>query len=256
MTILVPREHGAYGQLILPMVTGMAIGRPSHAAYMLAAAAAAVFLGHEPMIVLIGGRGARAQRERRRDAWRTLILSASGALVLGAAAIALMPATSRWTVAPPIALALLVGILVARGRERTTSGEIVVAAAFASVAFPVAFASTTSPLAALTCAVAFATSFAAATVSVRAVIARTHGGGVGGARVAALATAILLLSIGAALAAFRIVLPAAPWAAAPMCAVAVGVAIAAPPPRYLRQIGWALAAASTLTGVILVSAIR
>jgi hypothetical protein len=93
-------------------------------------------------------------------------LSVSGALVLGPAAIALMPATARWTVAAPIALAVVVGGLVARGRERTTSGEIVVAAAFASVVFPVAVASSAPPLAALTCAVAFAASFAAATVSV------------------------------------------------------------------------------------------
>ena len=255
MTLLVPREHGAYGQLILPMVTGMAIGRPSHAAVALAAAAAAVFLSHEPAIVLTGGRGARVRRERQLDARRTLLVSATGALILGAAAIVLMPATSRWTVAAPIALALLVGVLVARGRERTTSGEIVVAAAFASLALPVAVASSASPLAALTCAVAFATSFAAATVSVRAVIARAHGGG-GGERVAACATTILMFSIVAGLAAGRVVLPAAPWAAAPMCAVAVGIAIAVPPPRYLRQIGWALVAASALTGVILVSAIR
>jgi hypothetical protein len=255
MTILVPREHGAYGQLILPMVTAMAIGRPSHAAFTLAAAAAAVFLGHEPLIVLIGGRGARARRERRREARLTLLVSACGALMLGAAAIALMPATGRWTVTAPIALALLVGVLIACGRERTTSGEIVVAAAFASVAFPVAVASSASPLAALTCAVAFATSFAAATVSVRAVIARAHSG-TGGEQVVARATAILLLSIGGGLAAGRIVLPAAPWAAVPIGAVAVGITIVAPPPRYLRMIGWVLVAASTLTGVILVSAIR
>jgi len=255
MTILVPREHGSYGQLILPMVTGMAIGRPSPAAFTLAAAAAAVFLAHEPLIILLGGRGARARRERQREARQALILSAGAALVLGAAAIALMPSMSRWTVAAPIALALVVGIVVARGRERTTSGEIVVAAAFASAAFPVAVASSASPLAALTCAVAFATSFAAATVSVRAVIAGVHGGG-GGQRAAACATAILMFSIAAALAAGRIVLPVAPWAAVPMCAVAAGIAMTAPPARYLRLIGWVLVAASTLTGVILVSAIR
>jgi hypothetical protein len=87
------------------------------------------------------------------------------------------------------------------------------------------------------------------------VIARVHGAG-GGQRVAACATAILIFSIVAGLAAGRIVLPAAPWAAVPMCAVAAGIAIAAPPPRYLRLIGWVLVAATTLTGIILVSAIR
>ena len=255
MTILVPREHGAYGQLILPMVTGMAIGRPSLGALTLAAAAAAVFLGHEPVIVLLGGRGARARRERQREAWRTLIVSASAALVLGSTAVVLMPAASRWSVSAPVALAVAVGALISTGRERTTAGEVIVATAFASVAIPVAAASAASTPAALTCALTFATAFAVATVSVRAVIARARGGG-GVDRAAALATAALLLSIVTALAAGGVVLPVAPWAAAPMCAVALGIAVAAPPPRYLRQIGWTVVGASVLTALILVAAIR
>jgi hypothetical protein len=68
----------------------------------------------------------------------------------------------------------------------------------------------------------------------------------GGQRVAACATAILIFSIVAGLAAGRIVLPAAPWAAVPVCAVAAGIAVAAPPPRYLRLIGWVLVAATTI----------
>jgi hypothetical protein len=252
MMILVPREHGAYGQLILPMVTGMAIGRPSYAAVVLAAAAA-VFLSHESAIVLIGGRGARARRERRCDARWTLLVSATGALILGAAAVVLMPATGRWTVAAPVGLALLVALLVAGGRERTTPGRSW--SRPPSPRWRFAGRRLLRARRALACAIVFATAFAATAVSVRAVIARVHGDG-GGERVAACATAILMFSIVAGLAAGRIVLPAAPWAAAPMCAVAVGIAIAAPPPRHLRQIGWVLMAASTLTGVILVSVIR
>jgi YwiC-like protein len=252
--IVAPREHGAYGQLILPIVTAMAIGRPTLAAVALAAAAAAAFLIHEPAIILVSGRGARALRERRRDALGTLIGSAVAALLFGVTAIVLMPAASRWSVSAPLALGFAVGALVSTGRERTTVGEVVVAAAFASVAIPVAVASAAPTPAALACALAFATTFAAATVSVRAVIARARGGGEA-ARAAALATAVLLLSIVAALAAGGVVLPAAPWAAAPMCAIALGIAVVTPPPRYLRQIGWTLVGASVVTALILVVAI-
>jgi hypothetical protein len=257
MAIVVPREHGAYGQLILPIITGMAIGRPSFAAVALAAAAGAAFLSHEAAIILSSGRGARALRERRRDAWGTLIGSVTASLALGTTAIVLMPATSRWTVIVPIALGVMVGALVWTGRERTTPGEAIVAAAFASVAFPVGVASSASTSAALTCALAFATSFVAASVSVRVVIARARGRG-GVERVAAIATAVLAASLVAAVAALgagRIVLPAAVWAAAPMCAVAVAFAVAAPPARHLRTIGWTLVGASVLTALILVTAI-
>lgn len=255
MTIVAPREHGAYGQLILPIVTAMAIGRPTLAAVALAGAAGAAFLSHEPAIVLLSGRGARALRQRRREALGTLIGSAAAALVLGGTAVVLMPAASRWSVSAPLALAVAVGALVSTGRERTTAGEVIIATAFASVAIPVAAASAASTPAALTCALTFATAFAVATVSVRAVIPPARRGG-GVDRAAALATAALLLSIVTALAASGVVLPVAPWAAAPMCAVALGIAVAAPPPRYLRQIGWTLVGASVLTALILVAAIR
>ena len=255
MTIVAPREHGTYGQLILPIVTAMAIGQPTLAAIALAAAAGAAFLSHEPAIILLGGRGARARRERRRDAVGTLIGSAAVALLLGAMGVVLMPAATRWSVSAPLALGVAVCALASTGRERTTAGEVIVATAFASVAIPVAAASAASTPAALTCALTFATAFAVATVSVRAVIPRARGGG-GVDRAAALATAALLLSIVTALAAGGVVLPVAPWAAAPMCAVALGIAVVAPPPRYLRQIGWTLVGASVLTALILAVAIR
>ena len=40
--MLIPREHGAYGQLLFPVVSALLIGRPSAAAYLFAAAGAAV----------------------------------------------------------------------------------------------------------------------------------------------------------------------------------------------------------------------
>jgi len=37
--VLVPREHGAYGQLLFPLLSALLIGHPSAGAYLLAASA-------------------------------------------------------------------------------------------------------------------------------------------------------------------------------------------------------------------------
>ena len=253
--MMVPREHGAYGQLLFPVVTAMALGRPSVAALAVAAGAVAAFVAHEPLLVLLGRRGARLRRAQRNEALRWLVVCGSAALVLGATGVALLPASNRWTVSVPLVLATVAAVWVARGKERSTSGEVLAAATLSSVSFPVAVASFTSTVVALTCALAFTAGFSAATVSVRAVIREAHSGGTV-ERVAALGTAVLLPSAVALLVFGRVILPAALWAAVPMCGVALGLVIAVPRPHYLRQVGWTLVGASALTGIILLVAVR
>src|SRR5712691_2763020 len=146
-----PREHGAYGQLLFPIATAMAIGRPGASALSLAAALACAFLAHEPLLVAIGGRGVRAQREERHRARRWLACFAMFAFVFGAIAIALLsPSGRRATLVSAAFGAALVTTVVA-GRGRTVIGEALSALALASVAFPIALPSGTSSTAAATC---------------------------------------------------------------------------------------------------------
>jgi hypothetical protein len=56
----------AYGQLRFLMVTALAIGRPGTAAFAWAGAATLAFLVHEPVMVLLGQRGAKASRWSHR----------------------------------------------------------------------------------------------------------------------------------------------------------------------------------------------
>jgi YwiC-like protein len=56
---LLPREHGAYGQMIFPPVTALLICGISVSALACMAAVAAAFVAHEPALILIGRRGAR-----------------------------------------------------------------------------------------------------------------------------------------------------------------------------------------------------
>jgi hypothetical protein len=250
---MVPREHGAYGQLIVPLLTAMSVGRPSAAALTLAIGAGASFVAHEPLLVLIGARGGRLKREERHRATRWLAVSTSIAAVSGAAGAVMLPAAARWTLLVPVTLAACAALMMASGRERTASGEIVATSTLASLSLPVAVAAGATTEAALTCTAAFSAGFAAATLGVRAIIGRPHRRASG--RAAAIGTiAALVVGVGLLVLA-GIVFPAALWASAPVGAVALTLALAVPPPRYLWAVGWTLVAATMLAGTILVIAI-
>ena len=81
-TTLLPREHGAYGQLSLPLVTAFSVAGPSIAGLLVAVSAIAAFVAHEPASVLLGLRGARVRQELGRAATQWLAWS------LGISAIA------------------------------------------------------------------------------------------------------------------------------------------------------------------------
>src|SRR5262245_28496861 len=250
-----PREHGAYGQLLLPLVTAVAIGRPSLAALALAIASVAAFVAHEPLLVLLGRRGERMRREAHDRAFAWLAACAAIAFAAGAIGAVMLPATMRWSLFVPVAFAAPAAASMALGRERSASGEILAASALASVSFPAAIASDATVTAALTCTSAFVAGFIAATVSVRAVISGARGPA-GESRLVALATAALPLTAVAALAFGRVIHPAGLWAAAATCGAALAMAAVVPPPRYLRRIGWSLVAATLATGAILVATLR
>jgi hypothetical protein len=253
---VLPKEHGAYGQLLFPLITAMAVGRPRLAAWSFAAAALCAFLSHEPLLILIGHRGARAQRERQDDAVRWFAALATLAAVFFAIAFVRMTPLARVTATVPAALALVLAALIFTRRERTTIGEALTATMLASAAIPVAVASDASMTAALTCAAAFAAGFVAATVCVRAVIAHTRNPPAARARTTAIVATAVVLSAVAALAAFGIIRSIAPLAAAPLILGAIALAAVPPSSRQLRIVGWTLVATTAATSLVLIAALR
>lgn len=253
---LLPREHGAWGQLALPVATGLALGRPGAAALLLATAVVLAFLAHEPLVVVLGQRGGRLASELGPRARRLLVLLAAGALAAGIAGTALAPPA---TLIPALAAA---GLFAASAQlaflrlEKTTAGEIVVACALAACAAPIALAGGAPPVWAATAVVTWATAFVSATLPVRAILLRARTRGESDPRpVAAAAVAVLA---GAALyAASHAWLP---WtaAAAPLPVVAVALGLTAVPvrPQRLTTVGWTLAAASVASGLVLVIGLR
>jgi len=253
--VLIPKEHGAYGQLAFPLVTALAAGRLTVPALAVAVAALCAFLAHEGLLVLLGQRGPRAARDERRRARRSVRVFGGGAAIFGLGAVASMAPPIRVVLLVPLALAGGLGAMVAAHRERTTAGEVLAAVTLSSASIPAAMAGGLPADAAWAIAVVFAAAFSAATVSVRAIItpiART--GGPTRTTAAAVIAAATVLPM--ALRRTGAIAPGAVAAVLPVCVVATMLIVRPPPIRRLRTVGWTLVAATALTALILIVALR
>jgi hypothetical protein len=255
---LVPREHGAYGQLAFPLITSFLVAGVSTVSLLIAASVVAGFLAHEPLLVLIGRRGARAQRHQRRQAITALVVEGTVAAAAGVSALVLAPPTVRWSLLLPLVPAVCLAIAIVIEHEKRAFGEVAAALTFSSLAAPLCLAAGASLRAALGVAIAFAAIFVTATLAVRVVILRVRGGGNPRAerttRVAVWvvsATSLVALTWASAHA-------LTPWAtviaAAPGLIGAVWLSTRPPSPAYLRTVGWTLVGTSGAAAAILVLA--
>jgi len=172
--MLIPREHGAYGQLLFPLVTVLGAGRSSAVALGFAVTAISGFLAHEGLAVLFGRRGGRALRERRSAAVRSVAVFGAVGLVAGCAAFVASPPGVRHTVLATCALAAVAMWLVRAGRERTVGGEVLIAVTLASWCVPVGLAARLGVSQVIGAWAVWSAMFAVATLGVRGVIARTR----------------------------------------------------------------------------------
>ena len=252
---LLPHEHGAYGQIALPLVCALGLGRPGVAAGLLAAGAFAGFLSYEPLLVATGNRGKRARDE---DGARALRLAAgllSVAVALAAAGFALASPGARLASAVPPVLAAGIALLVRLELERTVAGEVAVATALSSAGFPVAVASGVLPATAAAAWLAWTLGFAATTLAVEVVLtrarapARDPGLPAAGAVLLLQGTATALWAVGA-------VPWAVPAAVAPLALASLMVILLRIPARRLRVVGWTALAGSAAALVVLLVGLR
>jgi YwiC-like protein len=252
---LLPREHGAWGQLALPLACALALGRPGPAAILLALAVVLAFVCHEPLVVVLGQRGRRLQGALDRPARRRLAAAGGLALAAGLTGLLLSP-PARLAVLPAAILgAASLGLVLAR-LEKTTAGELVVSFALTAASVPVALAAGAPPRHAWAAAAAWAAAFAAATLPVRAILLRAKTKGevdrrpLAAAGVAAIAGAALL-------AAARGWVPApAGLAVLPVAIPAFVVSLAPVRPQRLTQVGWTIVGASAIALAVLVVGLR
>ena len=249
---LLPREHGAYGQLVVPLVTGLVLGHFRLPALFCAAAAVAAFLAHEPMLVELGHRGPKAKRELGSSARVMLLRMGVVAGLFGAAGFATAPLAALLAGLPGFALATIVLLLLLRRRERSLVGETLVAATLSSALLPVALAGGAELPRALGAFVVFAVGFALVTAAVRGVIGRNKREG--SATLAYVAALAAVASMGAAWTFTRGGLrPGVVLGLTPFAAFAVGMAVVPLGPRALVRLGWSLVAASVLASIAVIA---
>jgi hypothetical protein len=254
---LLPKEHGAYGQIAFPLATAFLVAGVSAAGLLVAVAVTAGFLAHEPAAVLLGLRGVRARRELGTRAARWLALCLAALVAAGLGALVTIDAEARAVLAIPFVPAVVLAVATLRGRDKSWYGEVAACAAFSGAAVPVAVAGGASPQAAATIAIPFALLFATSTLAVRVVILRVRGGGDAHATAATrralfALTAAAIAALGAAMA-IEILDAVAFAASAPGLLTAAAVAARPPAPARLRHLGWTLVGVSLLTALVIVA---
>jgi hypothetical protein len=254
--LLVPREHGAYGQLGMALVSALAIGGLTVASVALALAAVLAFVAHESLLVVLGQRGRRLRDEEGPRAVRTLVVLGGAAAVAGAVGLALAPPEARFGLVPPAILLGVVALVVVRKLEKTAAGEMAVGAALSSTGLAVALAGGATRASAMAACFTWTMGFAMATMSVQAVLQRARSKGtedrgprkaiaVGGLFAVAVAVTLLAGFPRAVLAALL-----------PTAALSIGICLARPSAKKLREMGWAMIGSSVVTLLVLVAALR
>lgn len=252
---LLPHEHGAYGQLIFPLMTALAVAGPSLAGAWLTLTVLCGFLAHEPAAVLLGTRGPRARRELGAAAVRWLATCALVGAVAAGAAWWLLPGEVRWSLLVPAVPALVLLGAMLRGREKSWVGEAAAALAFSSAAAPVVLAAGLPAQTALGITVPFALLFVTTTLAVRAVILRVRGGGDPRAASATRSATLLITAASAALLVVAQQTGRVPWSwlatSGPGLLTAAVLALRPPPPAQLRVVGWSLVAVTVVTTLLI-----
>ncbi|HSD90800.1 MAG TPA: YwiC-like family protein [Kofleriaceae bacterium] len=243
---LLPREHGAYVQLLAPMVLAIAATRGSPAAWLVVLAACAAFVANEPLLVLLGHRGKRAHDQDQVRARWMLAVFATLAAAAGIAGLVLAPPAARamaGLVAIPTLLLVVLGWL---RKQRTLVGEAIAVIALTGASVPVETAAGMPWRAAVLLWVGWACGYGCTILAVHRVISRGKQPRSG----IDVAAGITFLVAGAALAVlasrdFPLVV------GAPLSLGAGIVAVLAPPPAKLRPIGFAMVGASLLSIALL-----
>jgi len=252
---LLPREHGAYAQLGVALLSALALA-PGWRGLDQAVLTAALFLASEPVLLLLGGRG-EAPRVTCRDAAlrRLATLGVLASLMVSLGWRGLPPGFVPSLVPPALLGLALFGLFLAR-LERTAGGEVLAAWAFAAATPAIVLLGGGSPAQAVRLALLLAGLFSLGTAVVHGhlMALRLRGGGLPRA-------VAFLLGAGMTGAAWALgargLLP--PWAGGvflPMTLAALGVWLRPPAPRQLKAVGWVAAFCALAGGALAVAGLR
>jgi hypothetical protein len=246
---LLPREHGVYAEVAFPILTALWIGHASIAGVCFAIAVIAAFMVHEPVLVLLGRRGAWVKEGLRQQAIQLLIVLVTVMLVCTAIGLWKSTAAVRIAFLALIPLALPLAFMTLRKQEKSLSGEILIALIISLASAPIAMAGAASVAGAMAASGVWFTVFVFSTVTVHAVLARTK------RHTNAPAVIVATAAVFVAVAAVVLCLGRGPmWALAliPAPLVCAGVIVAGLPVRRLKTLGWLLVLGNLATATLLI----
>jgi hypothetical protein len=259
---MVPREHGAYAELLFPIVTVFLGGLPTTSTWLLAIGAIASFLANEPLLVLFGQRGTRMKREESDRAKRALLIFFLVALGAGVPGLLLAPTLVQYAVAVPLVLGVGLVMLAVQGLERSMMGEGLAAAALSSIAIPLGLSANLGLTEALAVALIWLVTSLLGTAVVRLTVARTKAktdedlARMHFKRASLVLVCLVVIAIGvAAPYGSRVGL----WvlaAAVPVAVVVLAMAVLRPTARRLRLMGWSLVAANLCSLIAVVTTLK
>ncbi len=251
---LLPREHGAYAEAAFPIITGLALGRPTISAFSFGLAVTLGFLLAEPTAILMGTRGPRLKQTLAARARRRAIVLSIGLGVTGLFAMLTSPPQARVAALVPLGFVIVLGPSALAGRLKTMGGELIVAAAFATSLLPIAIASTVTWSLALTSSAVWFTTFALGTLSVHAIKAsiKQESNMQWTLRATPTLAVVVMLASGALAISTNVSLLAA-LAFLPAAFVTLVVGLMGVHPRRLRAIGWSMVGSNLVTIALLLA---
>jgi hypothetical protein len=263
---MVPREHGAYAELLFPIVSVFLGGSPTTATWLLAVGAIACFLANEPLLVLFGQRGTRMKRAESDRAKRALLVFLLLALGTGVAGLLLTTTVVQYAVGVPLLLGVALMMLAIQGLERSMVGEGLAAATLSSIAIPLGLSAGLDLTLTLAVALIWLVTSLLGTAVVRLTVGRTKAKTDEDLARVRLERALLVLVCLAVILAVIAVGVAAPYgsrvglwvlaAAAPVAVVVLVMAVLQPTARRLRLMGWSLVAANLCSLIAVVTTLK
>ena len=259
---MVPREHGAYAELLFPIVSVLLGGAATTSTWLLAIGAVGAFLANEPLLVLFGQRGTRMQREESDRAKRALLLFSLVALGAGIAGLVLAPTQVQYTIVVPLLLGVTLVMLAIQGLERSMFGEGLAAATLSSIAIPLGLSAGLGRTVTLSVALLWLTTSLLGTAAVRLTVARTKAKTDEDLRRVAFKRGILILVSSLAIIVGVVGLSGSRdglsilAAAMPVALVVLAVAALQPTARRLRLMGWSLVAANLCSLIAVVTTLK
>jgi YwiC-like protein len=254
---LLPREHGAYAGIAFPLITALSLGAPTAVQLLWIAGCVAVFLAHEPLLIMLGERGRRSHSALGARARKAACGLAAFAIAAGGIGWWLAAPAARAALILPLALGALLLRLILTHRERSLPGELLACVTLSSVVIPIALAGGINSRAAIIAGAVWCAVSALATLTVRATIARAKQT----ANHRRLTHATIAFGAVALLASFLLtranVLPVLAAAAIlPFVLLAVAFSLVHVHPRHLRAMGWSLVGSNVITLIALLVGLR